>query len=97
VKLDVTINKKMTINTGNYSSVQPGVTVTAKDIDVEKYSEIETALDVIAEASLFKQIVSSVELMDAFKLNGINEVLDSLDLNQMNIDLKESIETLTRI
>ena len=48
-KIDITVSRDMTINTGNYSSIKPSVTLTVKDVDATDagvvYSNIAEVLD----------------------------------------------------
>jgi len=49
-KMDITISRDATLNTGNYSSIKPSVTLTLKDVDAdvvsEKYEKLSRVLDV---------------------------------------------------
>ena len=44
-KVDVSVTRSLTINTGNYDSIKPTVTLTVKDIDPEKASDAYLYLD----------------------------------------------------
>lgn len=50
-KCDITVDRCMTINTGNYSTIKPAVSITLKDVEVgdvtEKYKKLSEALDVL--------------------------------------------------
>lgn len=48
-KIDINVSRDMTINTGNYSSIKPSISITLKDVDVKDvdvaYSNIAEVLD----------------------------------------------------
>lgn len=48
-KIDINVSRDMTINTGNYSSIKPSISITLKDVDVKDvdvaYSNISEVLD----------------------------------------------------
>lgn len=50
-KIDFTISRDATINTGNYSSIKPSVTITVKDVDskdvTSKYKEVTQSIGYI--------------------------------------------------
>jgi len=96
-KCDVTIAKKMTINTGNYSSIQPSVSITMKDIYVENIEEARENVENIASAFFIKEMSSLNLLQDAVKKVGINKLIESIDIKQMEKDTQESIEKLSGI
>lgn len=47
--MDINVSRDMTINTGNYSSIKPSISITLKDVDVKDvdvaYSNISEVLD----------------------------------------------------
>lgn len=94
-KCDVTITKKMTINTGNYSSIQPSVSITMKDIYVENIEEAREDVENITSAFFIKEMVSLSLLQDTIKGVGINKLLENIDIEQMEKDTQESVKKLS--
>jgi hypothetical protein len=97
VKLDITVGKKMTINTGNYSSIQPSISITAKDVDIENHNTVKHDLEVLCNANLLNQIKEDFTLMEGFKLIGLKEIIESLDINTMENDVSDSIRRLSTL
>jgi len=56
-KIDITVSRDMTINTGNYSSIKPSVAITVKDVEGNKvsdvYETIGSTLDVLMMLEMF--------------------------------------------
>jgi len=89
MKTDITITKDLTINCGRYSSIKPAVTMTIKDVDLDKtHTMTEKLMEVvnatwIIQASLdIREIrealsVSATEYNEALidRLEGAKEVL----------------------
>jgi len=48
MKTDITLSKKATINTGNYSSITPSVSLTLKDVDITQIERAYEDLNVIS-------------------------------------------------
>jgi len=94
-KCDVTISKKMTINSGNYSSIQPSVSITLKDVYVEDINKVYKDIDIITSVLLIDEIESLNDTQDDVKRLGVNDFLDEVDVDQMRKDLKDSINNLS--
>ena len=99
-KLNMVVGKKFTINTQNYSSVSPTLTLDLSELngieDIIKYHEL---LEVIADGLLHKQMESDIITMATIKRMGfekyfkevrengnIDETLDSAVNELMNIN-----------
>lgn len=91
MKCDVMISKKMTLNTGNYSSVSPMCTLTLKDVDLERVQEVHEKLDMIADALYHKQLISDIKTMGVIKSMGFDSYFDSLNMEEMDTIIKDSI------
>lgn len=72
-KVDINISKKMTINTGNYSSIGPSVSFTLKDVDPEKAKRLTEKLEDIAEVTFITQILNGASTMEEIKMDGLKE------------------------
>lgn len=58
VKMDVTISRHATINTGNYSSIGPSITVTLKDVAMSDIKEAYDTLSELAGALMAKETIA---------------------------------------
>lgn len=94
--VDVNISKKMTINTGNYSSIGPSVSFTIKDVDSEKAKEITELLDDIANIEFTKQILMLTSKMEEIKIKGLKEYVKKHldDLSDMESEIELSWEKI---
>ncbi len=86
-KMDITINRKMTINTGNYSSIGPSVSLTLKDVETkdiaDKYQKLSQAMDIfmLAETISLGNEAESIHEMGYKKyLREIEKVDRPIDL-----------------
>lgn len=91
-KCDVTVKKQMTINTGNYSSIQPSVSITMKDVYIENIEEIYKDIELITSVLLIEEIESLNDTQDDIKKLGTNNFLDGINIDDMKADLKAAIE-----
>jgi uncharacterized protein YfbU (UPF0304 family) len=95
MKADVTINRQITINTGNFSAVRPSVSVTLKDVDANKMSDNYKRLETIVDG-LFALEMATL-LKDQDDLNGIpinlKKIIDSIEEHRDQIfeSLEEDI------
>ena len=96
-KIDITVNQKMTINTGNYSSISPSVSITIKDVYAEDVENVYKDVQNITNAFLIKEIAGLSLLQNSIKQVGINKLIDNVDIEQMDKDLQESIQNLSRM
>jgi hypothetical protein len=94
MKIDITISKKFTLNTGNYSSIQPSVSLSVKDTELEKIETVHAALDVIASGLLLKQIMEDSEIMDDFKNFGISAFFKKIDMKDIDAQIKENLKRI---
>jgi hypothetical protein len=49
MKCDVTIGKRFTINTGDFSSVQPNCSITLKDVDIDNVVDVHALLETVVD------------------------------------------------
>ena len=97
--LDVKVQKKFTLNTGNYSSIQPSVSVTIHHVvDTEDIPKVHKLLDIITDALLHKQIESDAKTMATVKKLGFSDYFKKVR-EQGNMDeiLKKAIEKLSEL
>jgi hypothetical protein len=93
-KCDITIRKEATVNTGNYSSVRPGIEITLKDVNIDKLEKAQNNLSIITAAMFLKELEGMCELQSELKDLGIRHFFEKLDGEEMKEDLKESIKEL---
>lgn len=72
-KIDINISKKMTINTGNYSSIGPSVSFTLKDVDPEKAENLLEKMKDLVEVEFVLQVLHSASTMEEIKINGLKD------------------------
>lgn len=72
-KIDMNISKKMTINTGNYSSIGPSVSFTLKDVDPEKAENLLEKMKDLVEVEFVLQVLHSASTMEEIKINGLKD------------------------
>jgi len=97
MKCDITLGKKFTFNTGNYSSTGPTLLLTIKDIDIEKLQTIHDKLDIIADGLYHKQMMSDVRTMAAVKRMGFDDYFNEINEEDMDEQIKIQIEDLLNI
>lgn len=90
----ITVSKKFTINTGNYSSVQPNVSLTVHDVPLTKIKEVHKNLDIIADGLVHDQIESDAMTMGTMKKLGIGEYFNKIDKEEMKKVIEVSIENI---
>jgi len=97
-KMDISISRDATYNTGNYSSIKPSVTITIKDIDandvLDKYKKASLVLDLL----LMKETIALGNEMGSAQELGYKKYvaqLESADDNIMNeTKINELLKTL---
>lgn len=97
--LNVTVSKKFTLNTGNFSSIQPSVSVGVHEIiDTVDIPKVHKLLDIITDALLHKQIESDAKTMATIKKLGFSDYFKKVR-EQGNTDevLKKAIEKLSEL
>ena len=70
MKTDVTITKDLTINCGRYSSIKPAVTMTIKDVNVDKVHVMTDKLMKVVNATwIIQASLDMREIRDALSAN----------------------------
>lgn len=57
-RVDVSVTRSLTINTGNYESIRPTVTLTARDISPENVGDAYLALEVAITGMLKMEVLN---------------------------------------
>jgi len=94
MKCDVSVGKKFTFNTGNYSSAGPSLVLTIKDVDLEKIPEIHEKLDIIADGLYHKQMKSDVSTMATIKRMGFEQYFNEIDEDEIDDEIKMRIRSI---
>lgn len=85
-KCDLTISKDVTLNTGNYSSIKPSVSVTIKDIDQDKLYDEYTKLSEVLDAMIALETISLGNEMESFSSTGYKEYVRNLEQSREKIE-----------
>jgi hypothetical protein len=85
-KVTVTIDRSMTINTANFSSIRPSVSVSANDIEPDKVGEIFAKLADLADALMAKETMSLYGEMSSVGELTISKYYEELKKSEENID-----------
>ena len=92
LKCDVTINKGLTINAGNYESLRPDVSVTFKDVDMNLLDEFYKKAD---------DFVCDLLALSIASLKGVKSAADdrSFDnvVEQINENIGKELKDLCKI
>lgn len=96
MKTDITLSKKATINTGNYSSITPSVSLTLKDVDITQIERAYEDLNVISAVFFLSEYRIMADLQDDSKKLGIAKFFETLDIEkqQMKVDFEDAVKNL---
>lgn len=94
MKIDLTVNKKATINSGNYSSISPSVSIAVKDVDVSQTKDIYEKLNLVTSALFLSELSIMSELQGDLKTLGLKKFFEELEVEDMKNDLDEALESL---
>lgn len=86
MKIDLNLDRSITLNTGNYSSIKPGVSITLKDIDASNLAEMYKKASEVLDALMAREIIAlSDEQVSITDMGwrkyviGLNNHLDEID------------------
>ena len=94
--MDITVSKKATINTQNYSSITPSVSLTFKDVSPNDIEATYQDLNVISAVFFLSEYRIMAELQDDTKKLGIVKFFETLDeeREEMKSDFEEAVKRL---
>ena len=93
---DITVQKKFTLNTGNYSSIQPSVSITKHGVVDEDIPKVHELLDVITDGLLHKQIESDALTMATIKKMGFSDYFKKIKENgNMDDIIEDAVKKLS--
>lgn len=97
MKATINISKKFTVNTGNYSSVSPSVSLSISDVPLDKVEKVHKHLDIIADGLVHEQIESDTMTMGTMKKLGIGEYFSKINKDQMKQVIDNSIRKIIEV
>ena len=87
-KVDISVTRTLTLNLGNYESSKPSITLTARDVDATKVTDVYLALDE-AISGLFKLEVLAISLEQSrIKKSGLQAYCTTVAQNREQIGQK---------
>ncbi len=94
-KMDISVERSITINCGNYSSIKPSVTLTLKDVDSkdakDKYDKLSQVLDVL----MMLETISLGNEMETVQQIGYKDYVRNLERVEGAVEeAKEILNTL---
>ncbi len=78
-KCDIVLDRSMTINMGNFSSIKPGITVTLKDIDETDFLAEYNRLSDLADAIMALEVLKIGDEAKTILNQGINAYMKGLE------------------
>ena len=96
-KCEITVGKKFTLNTQNFSSVSPTLTIKLTGSDVTNLTKAHELLDIVADGLFHKQLESDAKTMAVIKKLGFAEYFKKIREQQGDMDnvLMNSIKKLS--
>jgi hypothetical protein len=94
---DVTVSKKFTINTGDFSSIQPNISLTIKDVEAENVIEAHTLLETIVDGLFHVQMKNDGKTMGTLKNMGFGSFISELNESEILEDVKQAMDDLRRL
>ena len=97
-KVDVSVTRSLTINTGNYDSIKPTVTLTVRDIDPEKASDAYLLLDNAITGLMKIEIMTNYGEMKKIQ-SGIDGYCRSIQPNvpEIGAKIEKNLEKLNEL
>ena len=83
-KIDFSITRTLTINTGNYESIKPSVSLSIKDVEADKVSDAYLALDDALTGILKLEISNCSSELEKIH-NGLSQYCRTVDSNVQQI------------
>lgn len=84
-KCDIGLDRSMTINMGNFSSIKPGITVTLKDVD-------ET--DFLAEYNRLSDLADAIMALEILKIHDEAKTIINQGINVYTRELEKHKEEM---
>lgn len=98
MKIKLTVSKRFTLNTQNFSSVSPSITLEIVDgVDANKLFDAHADLELVADALLHDQIKSDATTMATIKKIGFGEYFKKIDQDDMDKRVEEALGELVNL
>jgi hypothetical protein len=81
MKVDINVSRTLTINTGNYESIRPSVSLTVKDVDNDKVSDVYLSLETALSGLLKMEILACKQEIDNKNSRGLVEYCNNVESN----------------
>lgn len=96
MKTDLSVSRTMTINTGNYSSVKPSVSLTIKDVESANIREVYKQMNKIADSLMYYETKELIDNSITINDIGVDRFMETLPNFQNDIEnqLDEAMEML---
>lgn len=86
-KIDISITKKDHVNVGDFSNVNPNITLTLKDVDVNKADEVYNLLSDLCFTMFTEEFIKSVsEIEDLIKMNDVIKLYKNQIQKNVNLE-----------
>lgn len=96
-KVDISVTRSFTVNTGNYESVKPTVTLTVRDVDPLNVSDAYLSLEGAVSGLIKLEILASAGEMTKVS-EGLQRYCSTVYNNQAEIgkSIEENLEELNK-
>ena len=85
MKVDISVSRTLTINTGNYESIKPTVSLTVKDVDNDKVSDVYLSIETALTGLLKMEVLACKQEMDTKNSNGLDSYCNTVSSNIQQI------------
>jgi len=92
MKLDINVSKTITVNTGNYSSIKPSVSITAKDIDIQNVKDTYKRVSNLVSNLLYEETIDMCDNSNTIQEVGIDHFIESYE--HLKNDIKKENEKI---
>ena len=90
----VTVTKKFTLKTGNYSSISPSVSVSINNVKPLDMGDAHRQLEIVADGLLHDQIESDAKTMATIKKLGFSEYFKNIDREKLDESVEQALGEL---
>lgn len=100
-KIDISVTRKDHVNVGDFSHINPNVTLTLKDVDLDKSQQAYKLLSELCFTMHTEEFIKSVnEMEDLIKMNDViklykNEIEKNVDLENERNKIFNELKQLT--
>ena len=85
MKVDISVSRTLTINTGNYESIKPSVSLTVKDVDNDKVSDVYLSLETALTGLLKMEVLACKQEMSSKTSSGLDVYCNTVESNIQQI------------